>query len=815
MDKWARAKYCPNLPVGLDGQYVTSSKEHKELSKYAAKCGMVLLENVNNTLPLKEGTRVALVGKGTFDYVRGGGGSGDVYCEYSKNIYDGLKELGKTSIFEPLCDYYRDAVNAQYEKHIAPGMTEEPGVPEELLSEAAAYADTAIVTISRFSGEGWDRSEVSFYEDEVNPWIIGQDDGESFENLVTPMNELSARIFPKRDFYLTDAEEQMLAKTREAFKTVIVLLNVGGMMDLSFLRRMKVDAAMFLWAPGMEGGTAAAELLLGLDNPSGKLPDTFADSLDAYPSTARFHESGRYAPYDEDIYVGYRYFETVPGAKEHVVYPFGYGLSYTSFEITCDEMKVNEKEVSVLFAVCNTGNVPGREVVQLYVEAPQGKLGKAKRSLIGFAKTELLMPRERKHIELIVPTSSFASYDDLGKVSKNSYVLEAGEYSFYLGNSVEDAERLPVTLTIAADTIVEKLSSKLAPTSLSERLLADGSMEKLPTSEPLDPDEDAIGRVAKGADAGYTPYIRSREQHLINRPYRDGVTLPTEMGGKATLDEFISDLTDDELIHLLGGQPNTGMANTFGMGNLPEVGLPSFMTADGPAGLRLGEYCGVHATCWPCASLLASSWDEELMHRVGTAAGAEVKECNIFMWLAPAVNIHRNPMCGRNFEYLSEDPLLAGKLAAAEVRGIQSNKVAATIKHFACNNKETNRIYCDALVSERALREIYLKVFEIIVKEADPWCVMSSYNLINGRRCSESKELLTDILRDEWGFNGMVMTDWWNRGEHYKEVLAGNDVKMPTGFPDRLRRAMEVGVLKREDLERSVRRLLTLLFKFE
>ena len=203
------------------------------------------------------------------------------------------------------------------------------------------------------------------------------------------------------------------------------------------------------------------------------------------------------------------------------------------------------------------------------------------------------------------------------------------------------------------------------------------------------------------------------------------------------------------------------------------------------------------------------------MNRIGAAAGAELKECNLYMWLAPAVNIHRNPMCGRNFEYLSEDPLLAGRLAAAEVRGIQSNKVAATVKHFACNNKETNRIYCDARVSKRALREIYLKVFEIIVKESDPWCVMSSYNLVNGRRCSESEELLTGVLREDWGFQGLVMTDWWNRGEHYKEVLAGNDVKMPAGFPDRLRMAMDAGVLKREDLLRSAKRLIELFLKFE
>lgn len=815
MDRWARAKYCPNLPVGEDRQYVTGSEKHRQLSKQAAKEGMVLLENVNRTLPLADGAKLALVGKGTFDYVRGGGGSGDVYCEYSKNIYDGLKEVGGHELFEPLCAFYRDNVAEQYAKGIAPGMTSEPEVPEELLKEAAAFADTAVVTFSRFSGEGWDRSEISFYEDEVNPWIIGQDNEDSFENLCIPMNELSAKVFPKRDFYLTAEEERMLGKVREAFARVIVLLNVGGMMDLSFLRSYRTDAALFLWAPGMEGGTAAAELLCGIGNPSGKLPDTFADSLDAYPSTARFHESGRYAPYDEDIYVGYRYFETVPGAQKHVVYPFGYGLSYTEFAVACRSMQVDEESVTVTVSVKNTGSFAGREVVQLYVNAPQGLLGKAERELIAFAKTPLLKKGEETELVLKAQVSSWAAYDDLGKIAKSCCVLEKGTYRFLLGTSSEETVVLPETLVLTENRITLALSEKLAPTSLEARLCADGSMETLPQREAYDSDYDVIGRVPKGADSGYTPNIRAREQHLINRPYRDGVKLPKELGGRFTIDEYLDSLSDDELQHLLGGQPNVGMANTFGMGNLPEAGIPSFMTADGPAGLRLGAYCGVTTTCWPCSSLLASSWDEDLLTRVGTAAGAEVKENNIYMWLAPAVNIHRNPMCGRNFEYFSEDPLLAGKLAAAEVRGIQSNRVAATIKHFACNNKETNRVYCDARVSERALREIYLKVFEIIVKEAQPWCVMSSYNLINGRRCSESKELLTDILRDEWGFDGLVMTDWWNRGEHYKEVLAGNDVKMPTGFPERLQKAMDAGVLKREDLLRSAKRLLELFLKFE
>lgn len=280
-----------------------------------------------------------------------------------------------------------------------------------------------------------------------------------------------------------------------------------------------------------------------------------------------------------------------------------------------------------------------------------------------------------------------------------------------------------------------------------------------------------------------------------------------------TMEEFMAQLSEERLADLLGGQPNTGVADVFGYGNLPEYGVPNVMTADGPAGLRIRPDRGVCTTAWPCATLLACTWNPRLVEQVGAAGGAEVKENNITLWLTPAINIHRSPLCGRNFEYYSEDPFLTGKLAAAMVRGIQSNRVGAAVKHFALNNKETNRKNSDSRASERAIREIYLKAFEIVVKEADPWCIMSGYNIINGRRASENRELLEDILRGEWGFGGMVTTDWWTAGEHYKEVKAGNDVKMGCGFPERLLEAMEKGALSREEMEICARRVLNMILK--
>ena len=293
------------------------------------------------------------------------------------------------------------------------------------------------------------------------------------------------------------------------------------------------------------------------------------------------------------------------------------------------------------------------------------------------------------------------------------------------------------------------------------------------------------------------------------------ITLEDVAEGKSSLDQLLEQLSDREVARLLGGQANTGVANTYGMGSLPAYGIPNIMTADGPAGLRIREECGVYTTAWPCATLLACTWNPELVFEVGAAGAAEVKENNIGIWLTPAMNIHRSPLCGRNFEYYSEDPLVSGKMGAAMIRGIQSRHVGASMKHFCCNNKETNRKDSDSRVSERALREIYLKGFEIAVKEAQPWTVMSSYNLMNGYPTSCNPELLQGILRDEWGFEGMVTTDWWNHAEHYLEVKAGGDIKMGCGYPERILEAKEKGLVSREEMERCAKRILQMILKID
>lgn len=802
MKKWTRLQYQPNLPL-KPGHYVTCSKEHIDLSLAAAEEGMVLLKNETNLLPLPTGRKLCLFGKGTFDYVKGGGGSGDVYTKYIRSLYDGIKFTGDADIFEPLAAYYRQNVEAQYASGALPGMTVEPELPDELLDCARAFSDTAIISISRFSGEGWDRSSVEFDAD-YNPWPPA-----------ITMPQIAGKVFPDGDFYLTAAEKAMISKVTAAFPRVIVLLNIGGVMDTGWIRHnAAIGAALLVWQGGMEGGLAAANLLFGRANPSGKLPDTFAYRLEDYPSTEHFHDDPFSVAYTEDIYTGYRWFETIPDAQKKVCYPFGYGLSYTDFSVEIVEEKTEADPLSVTVRVRNCGAYPGKEVLQLYTAAPQGKLGKASRHLTAFQKTNLLQPGEEELLTLTFDRYSFASYDDTGSVCQSAYVLEQGKYCFFLGTDIQNAAPLSKALILEHDCILQRLSEKLSPSSLSHRIRADGSLEKMKLSEANDPNSCLFEKMVPGTDEGIAPAVKGEERHRLYNPNCPHQLIDVAEG-KISLDAFIAQLTDDELLHLLGGQPNTGVANTFGIGNLPKYGIPNIMTADGPAGLRIQEQCGVCTTAFPCGTLLAATWNPEIVELVGAAGGAEVKENNLAMWLTPAVNIHRNPLCGRNFEYYSEDPLLAGRIGAAMVRGIQSNHISACVKHFAANNKETNRKHSDSRISERALREIYLKAFEIIVKTSDPWAIMSSYNIINGHRASECRELLEDILRKEWGFQGVVTTDWWTRGEHYKEILAGNDIKMATGFPDRVKNAQDLGAIGRSDYERCAKRVLEMILKLD
>ena len=805
MKKWIRANYMPNRPLYEGKPNVTAGTDHLSLSRKAAAEGMVLLKNEKHLLPFSPGQKVVLIGKGCVDYVKGGGGSGDVSVAYVRNLYDGFSLSRESiSVYEPLIKFYKDYVGSRYDEGDLPGLIPEPLLPETLVEGAASYSDTALLVFSRFSGEGWDRRSVYYEGQEV--WEEEQ-------------SRRNQEIFGDTDYYLTDKEKKLLVVVKKHFPKIVVVLNTGAVMDTSwFVRDPQIGAVLLAWQGGMEGGTAAADLLMGQENPSGKLPDTFAASLEDYPSTETFHESVTYVNYTEDIYVGYRYFESDPDRKKRVNYPFGYGLYYTDFTLETLMAGTRDMRVCFMVRVRNTGHVPGKEVVQIYLQAPQGKLGKAERVLVAFRKTKELNPGQDELLSFEVPYEAMASYDDLGKVRKSAWLLEKGEYFFYVGNSVRgfglSEKKADYSFYLDEDIILEQVSGRCMPGQLPHRMKADGSMESIPLRDIVDFNANALEDDFIWKD-GVTPILRGRDHFYLHETDPDHIDLIQVYEGTKTMEEFLDQLTDLDLADLLGGQPNQGVANTYGFGHNPVYGIPNLMTTDGPAGVRILPEYEIYTTAWPCATLLASTWNKDLMEQVGRMAGEEVKENNLCVWLAPAVNIHRNPLCGRNFEYYSEDPFLTGEMASSLIRGVQSLKVAATVKHFACNNKETNRRESDSRISERALREIYLKQFEIIVKKSDPWVIMSSYNLINGVRSSENKELLEGILRDEWNYDGIVCTDWYTHGEHYKELLAGNDIKMGTGFPDRLMKAMETGVITREDMLHSVRRILKMIMKVD
>ncbi len=783
MEKWARIKYMPCIPLGEDGKIVTGSREHIEISKKAANEGMVLLKN-DGVLPLKKGAKISIFGKAQIDYVKGGGGSGDVCSKYIRNIYDGFKikeEQGKVEIFHKVSQFYIDDINRQQNENpsleLNSGFFKEPEISAELVKEAASYSDTAFVVVCRFSAEGRDRKNA------------------------------------KGDYCLSDTEENLVNLVTSEFKNVVILLNIGGTMDSSwFFDNDKIGGALVAWNAGMEGGLAIAETVCGDSNPSGKLTDTFAKCFDDYPASKNFYESSLYLKNYEDIYIGYRYFETIPGMKERVNYPFGFGLSYTEFEIS--DVKAEEKggQIVVSCEVTNSGTVAGKEVVQVYYSAPQGQLGKSARELAGFKKTKLLNPGETEEVTISFEISSMASYDDEGKCQKSAYVLEGGNYEFYIGNSVRHTQKAEFVYVVEEDVrVIQQLEERLAPLRLNRRMRADGSFDEFDYREE-------------------TEIKKTLPKAIERNPKGERITLDMVDRGEKTLDEFIAQLDAEYLSRFLGGKRSVGVGNVGGMGGdvttgdamgitnigVDEYGVPCAMACDGPAGVRINKKCGVYTTAFPCSTMIACTWNQDIAEEIGRCGALESKENNFFIWLTPALNIHRSPLCGRNFEYMSEDPLVSGKIAAAMVRGIQSVGVAATPKHFACNNKEENRSGCDFVVSERALREIYLKGFEICVKESSPKIIMTAFNKINGHHCSANYELLTEILRNEWGFDGLVVTDWHPATSQMSEIYAGNDVRMPSGYHEPIYYPLRFGV---EDayavVQQSAKRLLKLLLEFE
>lgn len=772
MGKWQRFKYNPVLPMGEDGRLVTGSKSQEELSRRMASEGMVLLKN-DGVLPIEKGAKVALFGKASADYVKGGGGSGDTTVAYVNNLYRAMldkEKEGKVVVDVPLGEFYARDVANQYAEGKMPGQTIEPEIPDDIFSGAES-SDVAIISICRYSFEDGDLNR------------DGSDGG----------------------FFLTSKEKAMIDRVCKSFDKAVVVLNVGAVTDVSWFKSNdKIGAVLLAWQGGSEGATAEADILCGDVNPSGKLSDTVAYSLADYPSYESFFESDDFVNYTEDVFVGYRYFETVKGAREKVAYPFGFGLSYTRFKIECEKAEKVDDRIILSVKVVNAGSREGKEVVQVYIGCDTDSYDLPSKELRAFMKTKSLQPSESQVLKLEFREEDLTVFDE----EIPAYVIPDGTVSVFVGNDVRSAEKV-----FGFDTekrIVKKVGHCTATKRLPRKLRSDGSYQTLKTSDyEAQPD---LSKYVKG-DSCNAEYVLPQFRECRKDASR--INFEDVANGKNTLDEFVDSLSTDELITLVGGTHNRGVADTRGFGGLDYIGIPAVMTADGPAGLRVRKDRGVYTTAWPIATAICCSFNEELAEEVGKRGATEVEENNVGVWLTPAINVHRNPLCGRNFEYYSEDPYLTGKMAAATVKGIQSQNVSACVKHFCCNNKETKRYTCDSVVSERALREIYLKAFEIVIKEGDVRAVMTSYNKVNGRYPSETKELLQGFLREETGFSGLIMSDWGNLGEHYREVLAGNNVKMPFGTPVRLKEQFEDGLIDKDDLKRNVKYLLEFLLWFD
>ena len=732
-----------------------------ELVRQAAAESCVLLRN-DGTLPLDKDDSVAVFGRCQQDWFYVGYGSGgDIHPPYTVNLMEGLKNVGAlydrglAQIYDEWTHSEEDAAYHGFWGHWPMSHPEMP-VDTALVKGIAERNYTAVVVLGRAAGE--DR-----------------------ENTLTPGS-----------YYLTNEEENLLQTVSSAFAKTVVVLNIGNIIDFSWTGKYKLDAILLAWQGGMESGNAVADVLYGKVSPCGKLADTIARNYQDYPSSSHFGDKLK-NEYEEGIFLGYRYFEKY--RKDQILYPFGYGLSYTDFEVNPVGLAYNEGEnkVTVQVRVTNTGRYPGKEVIKLWCLPPEGRLKQPKRVLVGFGKTKELQPGERQNLLVTAKLDYMASYDEW----KHAFLYEQGEYRFMINDTLYGS------VFMKEETIQKQCEQAAVP----------------------------------GVD------LRARiEKHLPEELPPNGqnhLRLTDVKAGRATLDDFVAELSNQELEALTRGHGfmhsplgTDGNAGTFGgiLPSLQEKEVPVITTTDGPAGIRLNRF----SSLLPCGTALACTWNLDLVTDLYELLGAEMVSAGSDVLLAPGMNLHRNPLCGRNFEYFSEDPLLSGFMAAAVIRGIQRNGVSACPKHFCCNNQETNRANNDSVVGERALRELYLRNFEIAVKEGKPLCIMTSYNKVNGVWSHYNYDLVTTILRKDWGYDGLVITDWWMKPAHSPEfpslrnnayrVRAGVDVLMP-GDMNRLARSYKADSslletlgkrhgLTRGELQTTAKHTLQFILKF-
>lgn len=805
--------------------------ENRKTARRAAAEGMVLLKNEGQLLPLKEGTKVALYGVGASRTIKGGTGSGDVNERETVSIYQGMKNAGFEITTEDwIHDYDKQYQAARYAWR------------DEIEAKAAKLEDQVVGFFGVYS-------TTPFYMPAGAP--ITQTDAEVAIYILSRIAGEGADRFDKAgDYYLTDEEKKQLSDICSMYRHVIVAVNTGGLADLSFMDEYKnIEALLQIVQPGMEAGNAFADIISGKVTPSGKMTDTWAFKYEDYPNSKTFsHNNGNVDKefYTEGIYVGYRYFDSfdVP-----VRYGFGYGLSYTAFETKVLKTELKDNKIIVETETTNTGDTySGKEVVQLYVTCPTGRLEKEYRRLAAFAKTGLLAPGQSERLTLEITLDKLESYNE----AEAAWVLEKGSYVIWAGNSLESSVPCAV-LALDADVTLTK-TQNICP--LKEEL------EEI--KQPSDKRDQKFAALLKLAEEKALPVMKLKAADVKTRvvEYRSNAEcVPAEAR------EFVDTLSTEKLVALASGDPGKGQGSNLGSAGIAvpgsagetndcalEDGIPGIVLSDGPAGLRLMKHYNVYegkivnkpfkftmegglfcegepedpgetwyqyCTAIPVGTLLAQTWDTALIEEIGEMIGGEMEEFSTTLWLAPGMNIHRNPLCGRNFEYYSEDPLVAGKIAAAMTNGVQKVPgCGTTIKHFACNNQEDNRMGSDSILSERTLREIYLKGFEIAITESQPMAIMTSYNLINGVHAANCEDTCTKAARCEWGFQGMIMTDWTTteQGEDCTAsgcMRAGNDLVMPGAFSDRdnLNRELADGTLSMEDLKACISRLVNIVWQ--
>ena len=687
--------------------------------------GQVLLRNERNVLPLPKGAKIAVFGRIQSHYYKSGTGSGGmVNVDKVTGILDALLEEEDITVNQSLLGIYQEWEKEHpFNEGIGwgnePWSQEEMPLSDKVVQQAAEESDYGLVVIGRTAGEDQD-------------------------NLNHPGSYL-----------LTAPEEDMLLKVRKAFDKMVVVLNVGNIMDMGFVDKYRPVSVLYAWQGGQTGGLGTVDVLTGRVNPSGKLSDTIAYRLEDYPSHNNFGNLDKDV-YEEDIYVGYRYFET--GGKDKVQYPFGFGLSYTDFEIQTQAFQVENKTVTIKVQVKNTGGCPGKEVVQIYIRAPWGALGKPDKTLAAFAKTQELAPEEKEVLSFSIPFEVFASYDETGAAGAPScYVLEAGAYRVFAGNSLWSLKEAG-SFSLEHTEIIRQCTQAMAPERKFRRI------------RPCRNEKGEMAFTCEEAPARINSPSSKRADNLP-REFKltgdKGYKLSDVKEGRISMETFIAQLSEEDLSCIIRGEGmgspkvTAGTAAAFGgiSESLKSFGIPCGCCTDGPSGMRLDS--GMKAFSLPNGTLLACTFNTELVEELYTFTGVEMVKNKIDALLGPGMNIHRHPLNGRNFEYFSEDPLLTGKMAAAQIRGLHKAGVTGTIKHFCANNQETQRSNINCVISERALREIYLKGFEIAVGEGGADSIMTTYGGVNGLWTAGNYDLNTVILRQEWGFDGIVMTDWW------------------------------------------------------